>query len=234
MAGSHAGEPMLRDGRTWSNSTRAAQAGGGVSEKSLDEPWTVTRCSPRSTLDIDVDGRKARVFVQDYIETDRPTDPQRGRPGEDSRAQIVLPDGFEYEVAEIGSASSRTGGPVLVEIDDKYGQFARLHLNNDGVVRSRRARPEAAGVAASASALERLLRRDRAITAAGLAVLCALAWFYVLIGAGPGPERLGHDHADAFPAQGRRRHGRHGHARHGHAGHGDARPAAWSPRRSGR
>jgi hypothetical protein len=26
---------------------------------------------------------------------------------------------------------------VRVEIDDKYGQFANLHLNNNGVVRSR-------------------------------------------------------------------------------------------------
>jgi hypothetical protein len=89
-------------------------------------------------VDIDVDGRKGRVFVKDYIETS-------GRPirsaatGEESRAQIVLPDGFEYAVAEIGSASSRTGGPVRVEIEDKYGQFAHLHLNNDGVVRSRAA-----------------------------------------------------------------------------------------------
>jgi len=89
-------------------------------------------------LDIDVEARKGRVFVKDYIET-------TGRPirspvtGEDSRAQIALPNGFEYAVAEIGSASSRTTGPVRVEIEDKYGQFARIHLNNDGVVRSRAA-----------------------------------------------------------------------------------------------
>ena len=89
-------------------------------------------------LDIDVEGRNARVFVKDYIET-------TGRPirnaatGAESRAQIALPDGFEYAVAEIGSASSRTSGPVRVEIEDKYGQFAHLHLNNNGVVRSRAA-----------------------------------------------------------------------------------------------
>ena len=35
--------------------------------------------------------------------------------GEESRAQIVLPDGFEYDVAEIGSASSQTHGPVQVD-----------------------------------------------------------------------------------------------------------------------
>jgi predicted metal-binding membrane protein len=39
---------------------------------------------------------------------------------------------------------------------------------------------------AGEAGLERLLRRDRAITASGLAVLCALAWAYVASGAGLG------------------------------------------------
>ena len=57
--------------------------------------------------------------------------------GADSRAQIVLPAGFEYSVADIGSASSHTtGGPMQVEIDSKYGQFANLHLSTHGVVRA--------------------------------------------------------------------------------------------------
>ena len=38
--------------------------------------------------------------------------------------------------AEIGSVSSKTSGPVLVSTKDTYGQFARLHLNNHGVVRA--------------------------------------------------------------------------------------------------
>lgn len=90
----------------------------------------------RIDVDLDIDGRSGRVTVPGYIKLS-------GRPirnavtGEESRAQIVLPGGFEYEVAEIGSASSRTDGPVKVEIEDKYGQFARIHLNNNGVVRSR-------------------------------------------------------------------------------------------------
>jgi len=89
-------------------------------------------------IEVDVDARKGRVGVPDYIETS-------GRPirnpvtGAESRAQIVLPGGFEYQLAEIGSASSRTRGPVVVEIDEKYAQFARLHLDNNGVVRSRAA-----------------------------------------------------------------------------------------------
>jgi hypothetical protein len=52
-----------------------------------------------------------------------------------SRAQIVLPEGFEYTVAEIGSGTSKTQGPVKVQTANTYGQFARLHLNNKGVVR---------------------------------------------------------------------------------------------------
>lgn len=86
-------------------------------------------------LHIDVDARKARIFVKDYIDT-------VGTPilnkvtGAESRAQIVLPEGFEYTVAEIGSATSRTTGPLEVSLTDTYGQFARLHLNNHGVVRA--------------------------------------------------------------------------------------------------
>ncbi|MGR4864910.1 DUF2182 domain-containing protein [Caulobacter sp. LARHSG274] len=40
--------------------------------------------------------------------------------------------------------------------------------------------------AGRAALLERLLRRDRLITAGGLVLLCALAWLYVLTGAGLG------------------------------------------------
>jgi hypothetical protein len=92
----------------------------------------------RIELDVDVDARKGRLVVKDYIEmTGRPI--RNKVSGAESRGQIVLPEGFEYEVAEIGNASSRTSGPVRVEIEDKYGQFARIHLNNNGVVRSRAA-----------------------------------------------------------------------------------------------
>lgn len=86
-------------------------------------------------LELDIDGRRGRIFVDNYIDT-------RGEPirnkatGAEARAQIVLPAGFEYAMAEVGSASSRTKGPLQVETKDTYGQFARLHLNNHGVVRS--------------------------------------------------------------------------------------------------
>lgn len=85
-------------------------------------------------LELDVEGRRGRISVPGYIETIG--EPIRNKvTGAESRAQIVLPAGFEYAVADIGSASSRTGGPVKVEMSDSYGQFANLHLSGQGVVR---------------------------------------------------------------------------------------------------
>jgi hypothetical protein len=88
-------------------------------------------------FNVDVDGRRGRLSIPNYVEM--VGEPIRNKvSGEESRGQIVLPAGFEYEVAEIGSASSKTtGGPLQVDFSDTYGQFANLHLNSHGVVRSR-------------------------------------------------------------------------------------------------
>lgn len=49
--------------------------------------------------------------------------------------------------------------------------------------------------------LERLLKRDRSITLVGLAVLCALAWFYVVTGAGLGMNGWDMTRLALFPHQ---------------------------------
>lgn len=49
--------------------------------------------------------------------------------------------------------------------------------------------------------LERLFKRDRAITLAGLAALCALAWFYVVTGAGLGMNAWDMTRLALFPHQ---------------------------------
>jgi hypothetical protein len=99
---------------------------------------TVSKMNPpvftQIELELDIDGRKGRIFVKDYIDTHG--EPIRNKvTGAQARAQIVLPNGFEYAVAEIGSASSTARGPVRFDTKDTYGQFARLHLNGHGVVR---------------------------------------------------------------------------------------------------
>jgi hypothetical protein len=87
-------------------------------------------------FEVDVEGRRGHLSIPGFVE-------MKGEPirnkvtGKESRAQIRLPDGFEYEVAEVGSASSRTtGGPMQIEITDKYAQLANLHLSTHGVVRA--------------------------------------------------------------------------------------------------
>lgn len=87
-------------------------------------------------FEVDVDARRGRLSIPGYVEMSG--EPIRNKvSGEETRGQIVLPNGFEYELAEIGSASSRTtGGPMQVDFRDTYGQFAHLHLSSNGVVRS--------------------------------------------------------------------------------------------------
>jgi predicted metal-binding membrane protein len=87
--------------------------------------------------------------------------------------------------------------------------------------------------AGDTAALERLLRRDRAITAAGLAVLCALAWLYVASGAGFGASARDMTTLSLFPhraAEAARAMPMPGAPMEGMAmGSAAAGPAAWSP-----
>jgi len=83
---------------------------------------------------VDVEERTARLRIDGHVETDaRPiANPVNGAP---VRAQIWLPDGFEYEVAEVGSGSSRSIAPIALEHSDSYSQFAHLDLDSHGIVR---------------------------------------------------------------------------------------------------
>lgn len=85
-------------------------------------------------FDVDVDARRARLKVPGITEG-------RGEPiinpvtGQEHRARINLPNGFEYETTECGRGWNKaSGGPVTMELSDSYGQFSHLHLSNRGVV----------------------------------------------------------------------------------------------------
>lgn len=85
---------------------------------------------------IDVEARKGRVRVGNLISTQ--AEPIRNPvTGEEHRVRIDLPNGFEYEIAEIGSATSSVRGGVQIELTDSYAQFAQVHMNNHGVIRHR-------------------------------------------------------------------------------------------------
>lgn len=87
-------------------------------------------------FDVNVEGRRGRFVVPGVADcTGEPI--KNPITGEEHRARIDLPGGFEYEIAEMGSASSKTQGKIELNLKDSYGQFAHLHLNNHGVVRNR-------------------------------------------------------------------------------------------------
>jgi hypothetical protein len=89
-------------------------------------------------FDVDVEARKGRFRVDGVAES-------QGEPiknpitGAEHRARIDLPHGFEYEIAEIGSGTTKTQGNVVLDLKSSYAQFAHLHLSNHGVVRHRTA-----------------------------------------------------------------------------------------------
>lgn len=86
-------------------------------------------------FEADVDARRGRLRVPGHVEMD-------GEPilspvnGAEIRARIQLPNGFEYEVAEVGSGTSRSVAPMQLHHAASYGQFARLDLDSHGVVRA--------------------------------------------------------------------------------------------------
>ena len=83
----------------------------------------------------DVEARRGHIDVKGMIES--VGEPIRNKAtGAESRAQIVLPDGFEYTVAEVASGTSKTKAPVHVSFKDSHAHFANLHMNNHGVVRA--------------------------------------------------------------------------------------------------
>ena len=82
---------------------------------------------------MDVDGRTALLIVPGVIEA-------RGEPivnpvsGQEHRARISLPNGFEYDTAEIGRGWAETKGALAISLADSHAQFAPLHITESGVV----------------------------------------------------------------------------------------------------
>ena len=85
-------------------------------------------------FEVDVDARTARIVVPGEIEGGG--EPIRNPvTGDPHRARIDMPEGFEYDLAEIGSGTTKTTGAIALDLKDSYGQFANLHLTGQGPVR---------------------------------------------------------------------------------------------------
>ena len=47
--------------------------------------------------------------------------------------RIDIPNGIEFALAEIGSATTRARGAIELDLNDSYGQFNLLHHTATGV-----------------------------------------------------------------------------------------------------
>ena len=87
-------------------------------------------------FEVDLEARRARVAIPGVLQS-------TGRPivspatGEEHRVRIDIPNGIEFELAEIGSASTRATGAIGLDLNDSYGQFNILRHSGTGVVHAR-------------------------------------------------------------------------------------------------
>jgi hypothetical protein len=82
---------------------------------------------------IDVEARTAKVAIPGLLEA-------AGSPikspatGDKHRVRINIPNGIEFETAEIGSATTKATGLIPLDLTDTYGQFNILRHSGTGVV----------------------------------------------------------------------------------------------------
>jgi hypothetical protein len=85
-------------------------------------------------LAIDVEARRARLRVDGLIDAE-------GAPilhpisGQEFRAAIELPNGFEFTRAEVGRGRTRARAGITLDLADSHAHVNVLHMNQDGVIR---------------------------------------------------------------------------------------------------
>ena len=88
-------------------------------------------------LEYDQEGRRARVRVPDWAESE--IEPIRNAvTGAETRARIDLPDGFEYRLAEMANSvrwQTSAGEHLDMSHANTYAQFVRFDWDSTGAVR---------------------------------------------------------------------------------------------------
>lgn len=82
-------------------------------------------------FDVDIGRRTGRVMIEGIMNTRiRPiTNPVTG---EEHRARVSLPNGFEYKEAEYASGDTTASGPVRLEWTARHSHLAMLDLSTHG------------------------------------------------------------------------------------------------------
>jgi hypothetical protein len=88
-------------------------------------------------FEADIEKRSARVLIPDLAES-------LGSPirspatGNEHRVRIDMPNGIEFDVAEVGNASTTATGAIKLTLENTYGQWNRVRQCGNGVVRIQR------------------------------------------------------------------------------------------------
>jgi hypothetical protein len=82
-------------------------------------------------FDWDQERRTGRVAVAGLVES--VIEPIRNPiTGEEHRARVVLPGGFEYREAEYASGNARADGSISLDFEGRHAHLARLDLSTHG------------------------------------------------------------------------------------------------------
>jgi hypothetical protein len=86
-------------------------------------------------FDVNIEYRKARIMIPGVLESiARPI--RSPATGAEHRVRINLPNGIEFDLAEIGSGSTKTISSIDLDLNDTYFHFTILRQSGKGVVHS--------------------------------------------------------------------------------------------------
>jgi hypothetical protein len=88
----------------------------------------------RIEFDANIERRQARVVIPGVLEsTARPI--RSPSTGAEHRVRISLPNGIEFDLAEIASGTTKTMASIALDLKDSYFHFNALRQSGTGVVR---------------------------------------------------------------------------------------------------
>lgn len=104
--------------------------------------WVFSAMSPNKletlyrpiAFEMDMETRRGTASVPGVFETEASpiTNPVSG---EEHRAQLHLPNGFEFRVAEMAKATTTTSGAIeLADNRDTHAHMVEIHLSHSGIV----------------------------------------------------------------------------------------------------
>jgi hypothetical protein len=85
-------------------------------------------------FDVNIDARTAKVTIPGILQS-------MGSPirspvtGDPHRIRLDMPEGIEFDIAEIGNASTEATGAIKLNLENSYGQWNLVRQTGNGVVR---------------------------------------------------------------------------------------------------